>query len=153
VSSTFEAGADFVALARDRRPGHAQIRQEVARLYSLRLVNRWNAERAKTAIEAGASTPLASLGKLARSTMLHSAAHLNQRVLGADALLWGPDHSLANAVNRASMLAFVNSIGGGSDQIQRNIIGERVLGLPREPEIDRDVPFRDVRKAEATRRF
>jgi hypothetical protein len=74
-------------------------------------------------------------------------------LLGPEALLWEDSSSAGEQANQNALGAFVNSIGGGSDQIQRNIIGERVLGLPRDPAVDLDVPFEDVRKAEAFRRF
>jgi len=52
---------------------------------------------------------------------------------------------VARDANYSQLNAYFYSIGGGTDQIQRNIIGERILGLPREPEVDKDQPFREVR--------
>jgi len=132
------------AVGRDRDP---VVRQSIARVHALRQVNKWNAARAKAQLQQGSSSPILSLGKLAMSRILHEGAHVQRLILGAEAMLHGADHPRADAANFLSLNAYFTSIGGGTDQIQRNIIGERVLGLPREPDVDRDVPFRDVRKA------
>ena len=147
-------GADYFALARSTgRDTDPVIRQEIARLYTLEQVNAWNAMRAKSQSGPGAASPLASLGKLAFSRIVHTGVALTTRLLGAEALLDGDSSPAAAEVNRSAFAAYVTSVGGGTDQIQRNIIGERLLGLPKEPEADRDVPFRDVRKAQAVRRL
>jgi alkylation response protein AidB-like acyl-CoA dehydrogenase len=142
------ADVDLASLARATgRSDDPVLRQAIARLYSLRAVNRWNALRAKAQLAQGSSSPILSLGKLAMSTILHDGARVQGSILGAEAMLDGPENPRGEAANFLALNAFFTSIGGGTDQIQRNIIGERVLGLPREPEVDRDVPFRDVRKA------
>ena len=146
------AEVDLAALA--RRYGKADdpvIRQELMRVHALRQVNKWNAARAKSQLAQGTSSPILSLGKLAMSRILHRGAHLQRMIVGADAFLNGRDHPDGDAANFLSLNAYFTSIGGGTDQIQRNIIGERVLGLPKEPELDRDVPFSDVTKASVTR--
>jgi alkylation response protein AidB-like acyl-CoA dehydrogenase len=137
-------------MGRDRDPS---VREAIAHLYSLRMVNQWTTSRGQAELERSSSSSAASLSKLAMSEILHTAARVSAHILGAESMLDGPDNPDAASVNRAALTAFVNSIGGGTDQIQRNILGERVLGLPREPQVDRDIPFRDVRKADAVRHF
>jgi alkylation response protein AidB-like acyl-CoA dehydrogenase len=135
----------LVDLARTMgRSSDATIRQALMKLHARRTVNDWNAERSKAVMKAGGSSPLASLGKLSLSQILHEAGHVQAMILGMEATLDGDDFPRSRDANYSQMNAYFFSIGGGTDQIQRNIIGERLLGLPKEPEVDRDVPFRDV---------
>jgi alkylation response protein AidB-like acyl-CoA dehydrogenase len=137
--------ASLVRLAADvGKADDPVIRQGVARLHAMRTVNEWNGQRAKAVAEAGGSSPLASLGKLAMSGILHFAGHLQGLILGMEATLDGDANPRARDANYSQLNAYFTSIGGGTDQIQRNIIGERILGLPREPEVDRGMPFREV---------
>ena len=125
--------------------GDSGIRQDLMRLHSWRTVNAWNNQRGKAALSKGTSSPVVSLGKLAMSRMLHFGGSLQAEILGSEAMLGGEDHPDGADATYAMLNAFFTSIGGGTDQIQRNIIGERILGLPKEPEVDKGVPFSEVR--------
>ncbi len=129
------------------RSGDPVVRQQLARLHAMRTVNEWNGQRARAVAEAGGSSPLASLGKLAMSGILHFAGHLQGELLGMEGTLDGDQNPRARDANYSQLNAYFTSIGGGTDQIQRTIIGERILGLPREPEVDRGGPFREVTRS------
>ena len=137
---------DLVALARQYgRLDDKALRQDLAGVLALRTLNALNNARAKANLEQGSSSPVMSLGKLAMSRILHEEARLRSALVGPETLLDGPDHPFADDANFLALNAYFTSIGGGTDQIQRNIISERVLGLPKEMEVDRNVPFRQVR--------
>ncbi len=120
------------------------IRQQIARVDALATVNRWNTQRSKAAVDRGEAAVLTALGKIAMSRILHETARVETEIAGAEAMLAGPENPVGDAVTFRTMNAYFTSIGGGTDQIQRNIIGERVLGLPKEPEPYRNTPFRDL---------
>uniref|UniRef100_UPI0035ADF593 acyl-CoA dehydrogenase family protein n=1 Tax=Phenylobacterium sp. TaxID=1871053 RepID=UPI0035ADF593 len=136
----------LIALAREAgRLGDPLLRQDIAQVIAYKRLNALNTARAKADLAQGSSSPVMSLGKLAMSRILHEEARVRAAILGAGSLLEGPDHPRAEDANFLALNAYFTSIGGGTDQIQRNIIGERVLGLPKEPEVDRDIPFREVK--------
>jgi alkylation response protein AidB-like acyl-CoA dehydrogenase len=139
---------DLIGLARDHgRLDDPVVRYHLAKVLALRELNALNNARAKAAAEQGTSSSVMSLGKLAMANVLHAEARLRTEIAGAETLLAGAENPEADDVNFLALNAYFYSIGGGTDQIQRNIIGERVLGLPREPETDRSIPFRQVRRS------
>ncbi|HTQ17863.1 acyl-CoA dehydrogenase family protein [Mycobacterium sp.] len=139
---------DLIALAREHgRLDDPAVRRRLAKVLAMRELNALNNARAKAATTQGTSSSIMSLGKLAMSRILHGEARMKTELIGAQALLSGSDNPEADDVNFLALNAFFTSIGGGTDQIQRNIIGERVLGLPKEPEADRDIPFRQARRS------
>ena len=122
----------------------SHIRQEIARVEAYAAVNRWNTQRAKATGDRGEAATLMALGKIAMSRILHHTARVQTDIVGAESMLTGPDNPVGDAVTFRTLNAYFTSIGGGTDQIQRNIVGERVLGLPKEPEPFKDTPFRDM---------
>ena len=78
---------------------------------------------------------IATVLKLAMSTVLHGSARIHTQLLGPESMLVAAMVARPKVITptRKPMWSFINSIGGGSDQIQRNLIAERVLGLPHDP--------------------
>lgn len=136
----------LIALAREAgKLGDPHVRQDVAQVIAYKKLNALNSARAKADLAQGTSSSVMSLGKLAMSRILHEEARVRTDLLGAQSLLEGADYPRAEDANFLSLNAYFTSIGGGTDQVQRNIIGERVLGLPKEPEVDKKIAFKEVR--------
>jgi alkylation response protein AidB-like acyl-CoA dehydrogenase len=123
------------------------IRQELARLHTREMVQRWLLYRVRTALAKGqAPGAEASILKLVNS---HQVAHLGELVLsilGAHGTLWdgsAPDDGFWQDV---FLMQWSSRIGGGTENVQRNILAERVLGLPKEPDPLKGAPWRALPK-------
>jgi alkylation response protein AidB-like acyl-CoA dehydrogenase len=130
------------AHAREQDP---VVRQRIAYTLSSERVSALTAERARLARAAGRQPgPEGSIGKLAMSILARQAAATHATIAGVAGTLSGTDGPADGVVTEVLVSVPAQSIAGGTDEIQHNIIGENVLGLPREPASDRDVPFRQL---------
>ena len=120
------------------------VRQDLMRLYTYEKLGEWNALRGKAEAKQGGGQSVSSIGKIAQTRIVKLGASLSMQALGADGTLAGADGHDGGVYSKAMVFSAASSIYGGTDEIQRNIIGEQSLGLPREPAPERGLPFRDV---------
>jgi alkylation response protein AidB-like acyl-CoA dehydrogenase len=161
VLSLMSAGSQLLTtLARDTgASSEPMVRQDLARLYTLAELGRFNSLRLKAVKESGSDIPgMPNIAKLSMSQIVRLTRDLGLRIIGAGGMLHAYDEDsrqrlveatgkpLNTMVTELALLSPAPSIYGGTDQIQRNIIGERVLGLPKEPGVDRATPFSELAK-------
>ncbi len=108
------------------------LRQRLADAWIALRIMRFNALRSLTALQHADMTPLTSVHKLYWASFHRRLGELAMTVLGADAGVADPGEDLG-ALQRLFLYSRADTIYGGSNQIQRNVIGERVLGLAKEP--------------------
>lgn len=121
------------------------LRDDLMRLYGLIEINRLSIQRAKAGGPTSAAAP--NIAKLTMSELNRTFRDIGMRVVGADGMLMGEsDNQSGGHIAEVALFSPAPSIYGGTDQVQRNIIGERVLGLPREPGPARDTPFSQLPK-------
>jgi len=156
------AGAYGLILDAARKSGQVDdpiVRQGLMRLHSLNEIARVGGLRLKAEKAAGRDLPgFGNMAKLSMSEILRLSRDLSLQVLGAAGTIHSYDgegrEALANAdlpptlpfVTEMALFAQGPPIYGGTDQIQRNIIGERVLGLPKEPGPAKDTPYSELPK-------
>ncbi len=122
----------------------AAVRQGLAELHTLTQLNAWNIARART--RQGSTGVEGNLAKLLLGHTLRRSREIGNHIIGAGGMLWGSDAPSGGAIQELTVFSPGPSIYGGTDQIQRNIVGERGLGLPKEPGDLRAVPFKDLPK-------
>ena len=142
-TSTYEA---VIELARaSGRTGDQLVRQRLAEVYTRERILTFLQWRMQTAIMHKRGTPPdPSVLKNAFTGALSQRVELAVGLEGAAGMLAGDDAPQGGFWQMQLMGQFSSRIGGGTNEVHRNMIGERALGLPAEPRTDKDVPWRDL---------
>jgi alkylation response protein AidB-like acyl-CoA dehydrogenase len=139
---------DFVELARHYdRSNDPDVRQRLAYAYSRFEILKWLGQRTQAAMKSGKATGAeASVAKLMISQHAADNGDLALAIEGADGMLYRTDAYEDGFWQQMFLGQWGIRIGGGTEQVQRNILGERVLGLPPEPRPDKTAPFKELPK-------
>jgi alkylation response protein AidB-like acyl-CoA dehydrogenase len=125
------------------------LRQELMRLYSEERIRDWTNQRVRATLKAGRPPGAeSSIGKVHQGSLNQRLQLLATDLLGAGSMAWQSDaadygSSLPYEV-KGMLRSRANTIEGGTTEVNKNILGERVLGLPREPDPWHDAAWRDV---------
>ncbi len=122
---------------------HPVFRQQLAQIYSWFEIARFAGHRAAARQDATGELPgpEVSLGKLASVRLMRTYRDVALAMLGPNGLLLGDNAPYGGLFAEIALSVPGMSIAGGTDEIQRNIVGERVLGLPGDIRVDKDRPF------------
>ena len=122
------------------------VRQQMMEIYSMETTKALMAMRTRAEMKAGkAPGPAGSLGKLFGSKIHWRMREVLMNIRGPASMAWGGTERGGGELARYTLNSFQSSIAGGTDEIQKNIIGDRVLGLPRDISVDRGVPFNELK--------
>jgi alkylation response protein AidB-like acyl-CoA dehydrogenase len=144
---------DLIELAEQHGVAHdAHIRKLLADAYVLAALEAPLLQRVTASVRTGRLPSSAgALVKLYRANKAQQAGELGLEIAGTSGVAWPSEPDPGAGADGGSRWAmdYINSrarsIAGGTSEMQRNVIGERLLGLPREPSTDRDLPFSQVR--------
>lgn len=139
---------DLVELARARGvEGDGEVRQLIAKAHIADYMQGLLTRRIATAMTTGQTNPsAASYIKLGAGLNDPERAIIAMEIAGRQGIAWKDSDSAGSRAATNYLNGRIMSIAGGSNQIQRNIISERLLGMPREPSSDTQKPFREVLK-------
>jgi alkylation response protein AidB-like acyl-CoA dehydrogenase len=128
----------------DQRP---DVRHALAEIYMQRKLLDYTGIRVRRAIEAKAPMgPVGSISKIGAARLARLTGETGVLIGGESSVAWR-DSDVESAELARALLRFpIVGIAGGTTEIQKNVVAERVLGLPRERRADRDIPFRDLPK-------
>ena len=123
------------------------VRQAIARFYIQQQVKEITSMRVAAAHARGQEPgPEGAGGKIVNAALNQDRTSFVVSVNGMAGVAWERSDTAAESRAHAFLRARANSIEGGTSEVLRNQIAERLLGLPREPEVDRDVPWSEIRR-------